>query len=78
MYATTMLRPVHHATLTTAGLIRHVPVKMLIGDQQVTVMAPVKLVVSDPANGVQAPVTRDKNLVFALPGGEELEVPSWI
>lgn len=41
-------------------------------------MAPVKLVVNDPANGLQAPVRRDKNLVFALPGGEELEVLSWI
>lgn len=78
MYATTMLRPVHHATLTTAGLIRHIPVRMLVGDQQVTVMAPVKLAVGDPANGLQAPVRRDKNLVFALPGGEELEVLSWI
>lgn len=78
MYATNMLHPVQHATLTTAGLIRHKPVRMLVGDQQVTVMAPVKLAVNDPANGLQAPVRRDKNLVFALPGGKELEVPSWI
>lgn len=72
------MHPVQQATMTTVGLIRHQPVRMLVGDQQVTVMAPVKLVVNDPANGLQAPVRRDKNLVFALPGGEELEVLSWI
>lgn len=72
------MHPVRHATLTTAGLIRHIPVKMLVGDQQVTVMAPVKLAVGDPANGLQAPNLRGKNLVFALPGGKELEVASWI
>lgn len=76
----TIMHPggIHHSTMTTAGLIRHMPCKMLVGMHEVTVYAPVKLAIADPANGVQAPALRGKYLVFALPGGKELEVASWL
>lgn len=73
-----IMNPVRHATMTTVGLIRHMPVKVLVEGRPVEVMAPVKLVIEDPANGLQAPDLRGKNLVFALPGGQELEIASWI
>lgn len=64
--------------MTTVGLIRHIPARVLVDDRPVTVMAPVKLVIDDPAKGVHTPDKRGKYLVFALPGGQELKVLSWI
>ena len=78
MYAINMIRPVKNATMTTAGLIPHRHVMVKAGEQLYSVQAPVKLAITDPANGLQAPALRGKRLVFALPGGKELEVVSWL
>ena len=77
MYTSQPNRP-ESATGTTVGLVRHMSVRMAWNGQHVTVMAPVKLKVGDPSNGQHPPLRRGRNLVFALPGGKEMEVVSWL
>jgi len=78
MHAANLSDYLRNVTGTTVGLVRHMPVAMTWGGRQVTVMAPVKLEVGDPSNGQHPPMARGRNLIFALPGGKEMEVVSWL